>query len=128
MKTKTKASLSTTVAARIAAEDLAVGNFITVLSEVIELPSFLWNCSDVSLTPDEPVRTRILPRQPGVLLKVEAVCLPFVYARYASGYVCAFDIRQQQLVRLDPTSAEHIWKLLRKPFRKRRRKKKTKRS
>lgn len=126
MKTKTKGSLPTTVATRIAGEDITAGNFITVLSETIELPSFLWNCSDVSLAPDEPVRIHLLPRHPGVVLKVEAVCLPFVYARYANDYLSAFDTRQQQLVRLDPTTAQHLWKQLRKPFRKRRRKEKKK--
>lgn len=126
MKTKTKAETGrpTTVAARIAGEDLAAGDFVTILSEIIELPSFLWSCSDVSLPPNEPVKARYLPGQPGVLLKVEVVCLPFVYVRYSSGHLSAFDTRQQQLVRIDRTNGQYLWKQLRKPFKKRRKKRK----
>lgn len=120
MKTTTehRSKTATTVAARIAGEDIAKGDYITILSEIIELPSFLWNCSSVSLPSDEPVRSRYLPRAAGEPHKVVAVCLPFVYARRPKGKLIAFDTRQQQLVRLDRNNGRLLWKQMRKAAKK----------
>ena len=82
--TKTRSETVTTVAARIAGEDIAQGDFVTILSEIIELPSYLWACSGLSQPIDEPVRTRYLPRVVGKPHKVVAVCLPFVYVKPVS--------------------------------------------
>jgi len=110
----TGAPSATTVAARIAGEDIAKGDYVTILSEIIELPSFFWSCSSISLPVDEPVRTRYLPRTAGEPHKVVAVCLPFVYAKRASGKLHAFDTRQQQLVRLDAPNGRWLWRQMRK--------------
>ncbi|QDT04977.1 hypothetical protein K227x_33750 [Rubripirellula lacrimiformis] len=120
MNTKTKAPSKTaiTVAARIAGEDIAKGDYITILSEIIEVPSFLWDCASVSLPIDEPVRTRYLPRAAGKPHKVVAVCLPFVYAKRPKGKLIAFDTRQQQLVRLDRRNGRSLWKQMRKAKKK----------
>ena len=120
MKTKSEVRSKTaiTVAARIAGEDIAQGDYVTILSEIIELPSFLWNCSSVSLPPDEPVRLRYLPRSVGEPHRVVRVCLPFVYAKRPRGTLIAFDTRQQQLVRLDPDSGRLLWKQMRKAAKK----------
>lgn len=119
MKTTTEKNNKISVAARIAGEDIVAGNHVTVLSEVIELPSFLWNCSDISLPPNEPVRTRFLPQMAGVPYEVLTVCLPFVYAKSPNGHLLAFDTRQHELVRLDHNSALLILKEMRKLFCKR---------
>lgn len=116
--TETRSKAVTTVAARIAGEDIAKGDYVTILSEIIELPSFLWSCSSVSLPIDEPVRTRYLPRAAGEPHKVVTVCLPFVYAKRPRGNLIAFDTRQQQLVRLDRRNGRSLWKQLRKAARK----------
>ena len=116
--TTTKTKSATTVAARIAGEDIAKGDYVTILSEIIELPSFLWSCSSVSLPIDEPVRARYLPCAAGEPHKVVAVCLPFVYAKRPRGNLIAFDTRQQQLVRLDPANGRSLWKQLRKAAKK----------
>lgn len=122
MKTKStteaQSKSATTVAARIAGEDIAKGDYVTILSEIIELPSYLWSCSGISHPIDEPVRTRYLPREIGEPHKVVAVCLPFVYARRPKGQLSAFDIRQQQLVRLDRDNGRSLWKEMRKAKRK----------
>jgi len=110
----TRSPSATTVAARIAGEDIAKGDYVSILSEIIELPSFLWSCSSVSLPVDEPVRTRYLPRTAGEPHKVVAVCLPFVYAKGPSGKLLAFDTRQQQLVRLDAKNGRWLWRQMRK--------------
>jgi hypothetical protein len=108
MNTKSKAQ--TTVAARITGEDIQPGDYVTVLNEIVELPSFLWSCSGTTLPMDEPVRIRCIPREAGLPCKVVAVCLPFVYAKRPHGKLAMFDTRQQQLVRLDPARGCKVWK------------------
>ena len=117
MKTETKAQ--TTVAARIAGEDIKTADFVTILNEIVELPSFLWSCSGSPLPMDEPVCTRFTPREAGLPLKVIAVCLPFIYARRASGGLATLDTRRQQLVRLEPEIGRVVWTRLRKGSKKR---------
>lgn len=129
MKTTTeKRSKSvTTVAARIAGEDIAHGDYVTLLSEIIEIPSFLWGCSDFSLPPDQPIRSRYLARATGDPSKVVAVCLPFVYVKCPAGVLSAFDTRRHELVRIDQRQGRLIWKRLRidlRPHKKRKSKKK----
>ncbi len=118
MKVTTENTSQTTVAARIAGEDINRGDYVTVLNEIVELPSFLWSCSSVSLAADEPVRTRYLPRDAGQPYKVIAVCLPFVYTKRPRGGVVAIDTRQQQLVRLDYDSGRSVWRQIRKGLKK----------
>lgn len=118
MKTKSKNQPDTTVAARIAGEDIRLGDYVTVLNEIVELPSFLWCCSDATLQPDEPVRTRYIARNAGQPFKVTAVCLPFVYAKHPRGSVSTFDIRLMHLVRLDRKSGRQVWKEIRKNLKK----------
>ncbi len=102
----------TTVAARVAGEDICFGDFVTVFNEVIELPSFLWNCSGYSLPPEEPVRLRYVSSNAGVPHQVIGICLPFVYVRKPKGAVITIDTRTCQLVRLDKNCAQEIWREL----------------
>jgi hypothetical protein len=120
MKTNTEERPQTTVAARIAGEDIARGDFVTVMNETIELPSFLWNCSDVSLAPEEPVRIKYASSEAGQPRQVIGVCLPFVYVKTHFGSVVTIDTRLCQLVRLDENCARAIWKELKAPFKKKR--------
>lgn len=114
MKTKVRTLSCTTVAARIAGEDIKRGDYVTVLNETFELPSFLWSCSSSTLPLDEPIRSQYMSREAGQPFKVTAICLPFVYAKRPSGGLHAFDTRRQQLVRLDPDSGRSVWKGMRK--------------
>jgi hypothetical protein len=114
MKTKSRASSCTTVAARIAGEDSQRGDYITVLNETFEIPSFLWYCTSSTLPPDEPERSRYMSREAGQPLKVIAVCLPFVYAKRPTGNLYTFDTRRHQLVRLAPECGRSVWKAMRK--------------
>lgn len=117
MKTKTKPA--TTVAARIAGEDLRTGDYVTILSQIYEIPSYLWCSSGVGLAPDEPVRSRYLPRSAaGEPNKVVAICLPFVYVKRPRGTIVGLDTRQQQIVRLDRDNGRLIWKRMRKSLNK----------
>ena len=119
METTTETNYQTTVAARVAGEDIKQGDYVTVLNEIVELPSFLWSCSGSTLPADEPVRIRYMPSDAGLPFKVVAVCLPFVYTKRPKGGTKTFDTRQNQLVRLDPDSGHAVWKRLRKTLKKR---------
>ncbi len=114
MKNTTEAASQTTVAARIAGEDIKPGDFVTVLNELYEWPSFMWSGSGISLPADELVTIRHMPNDAGELHKVIAVCLPFVYVKQTQGDVFPIDTRQQQLVRLDRAIAQLVWRQMTK--------------
>ena len=118
METITEKNYRTTVAALVAGEDIKQGDYVTALNEVVELPSYLWNCLDTMLPTDEPVRIRFMPRNAGQPFKVIAVCLPFVYTKRPKGGITTFDTRQQQLVRLDRESGREMWRRLRRNLKK----------
>jgi hypothetical protein len=113
MKTTTEDEFQTTVVANVAGEDIKPGDFVTVASEIIELPSYMWSCSGMVLPLDEPVRARYMTSEAGHPFKVFAVCLPFVYAKRPCDKLVTFDTRRQQLVRLDAESGRKVWKHLR---------------
>lgn len=115
MKTALQPELETTVAARIAGEDIASGDFVAVMNEIIEFPSYMWCCSGASLAPDEPVRVRHIASDAGQPYKVFGVCLPFVYAKSHQGQVVVIDTRTRQLVRLDQTCARTVWDKMKSP-------------
>lgn len=117
MKTESRTSSCTSVAARIAGEDIQHGDYITVLNETYELPSFLWSCSSITLPADEPVRLRCMSREAGQPFKVVAICLPFVYASDPFVKLHTLDTRRHQLVRLDPQIGRRVWKRTRKTLK-----------
>ena len=113
MTTKSKLLPPLTLAATVSGEDLACGDFVAILSETVEAPSYLWAASDTSLSPYEMVRLRLIPIDAGQPLKVIAICLPFVYAKSPQGELTTLDVRQMQLVRLDRKCMKAVWKQLR---------------
>ena len=120
METTTETNFGTKVAARVAGEDIKPGDYVTALTEIYELPSFLWCCSGGTLAADEPVRSVYKARDAGHPSKVLAVCLPFVYTQQARGGTAIFDIRKHQLVRLDRDTGRKVWKRLRKNLKEKR--------
>lgn len=113
----TTADIAATLAASVAAEDLECGDYVAILSEVCEFPSFFW-CSDATLLPPhEPVRMKFQSRTGGVPLKIRAICLPFVFVKTPKGQFETLDVRRQQLVRLDRRYAETVAKSLRRGCR-----------
>lgn len=120
METTTETNFATNVAARVAGEDIKPGDYVTALSEIYELPSFLWCCSGGTFAADEPVRSVYKARDAGQPSKVIAVCLPFVYAKQARGGTTIFDLRKHELVRLDRKTGRTVWKQLRKNLKKKR--------
>jgi hypothetical protein len=100
---------TSSLAALVAPEDLCRGDFVAILSEIVELPSFLWSDSFTS-GPEELVRVRRLPTEDRTPLKVKAVCLPFVFVKLPSGRFETIDIRLASLVRLEKAYAKRVWK------------------
>jgi len=98
-------------AALVAPEDLRCGNFVAILSEIVELPSFLWLDWDRTHR-GEPVRMRRIPLTSGLPWKVRAICLPFVFVESPYGKWETFDSRRAQLVRLKKSYAKTVWKKL----------------
>jgi hypothetical protein len=113
MKIQTMSQLQPRAAATVAGEDLACGDYVALLNETVDLPSFLWDAWGASLSPHELVRLRVIPGNAGHPLRVIAICLPFVYARTPGGETATIDTRRTQLVRLDRKCAKAIWKELR---------------
>lgn len=101
------------LAARVAPEDLRRGDFVAVLSEIIELPSFLWS-ETLPRGQDELVRLRRLPTDDRAPLKVEAICLPFIFVKLPCGTHETIDVRLASLARLEKDYARTVWKALRK--------------
>jgi hypothetical protein len=102
----------------LAAEDVRPGDYVSILHEVIEVPSYFWLCDGWSLPPDELVRLKCRTHDCGTPLKVKAVCLPFVFVKKPCGQHRTLDVRQHALVRLSPKYGRTVWKTLQAQARK----------
>jgi hypothetical protein len=114
MKTQVDTDSKSVVARSLAPEDVRCGDFVSILYEIVELPSYLWDCDSQLLPPAEPVRMQWRGTGGGTPLKVKAVCLPFVFVKLPCGKHGTLDVRQHQLVRLSPAYARPVWKALSK--------------
>jgi hypothetical protein len=102
------------VAALVGPEDLRPGDFVAVMSEIVQLPSFLWEATLPSGR-EELVRVSLLPTEDRVPLKIKAICLPFVFVKKPDGKFATLDVRLQKLVRLERSYAKIAWKKLKPP-------------
>jgi hypothetical protein len=112
MSTNTSTTDRTALASILAPEDLRCGDYVAVLDEIVEVPSWLWCDSPVDT--ESPQRIRCRAEDGGVPLKVKAICLPFVFVKSAQRQKRTLDVRQYQLVRLDRHYARTVWKELRR--------------
>jgi hypothetical protein len=103
------------VSRSLPAEDLRCGDFVAILHEIVEWPSFFWCCADPQLLPpDEPVRLVTRASDAGTPLKVKAISLPFVFVKRPCGGHLALDVRHHRLVRLSESYAREVWKTMSK--------------
>lgn len=114
MKTPLQEKDCSSMAAMVAPEDLRRGDFIAVLSEIIELPSYFWT-ETMPAGRSELVRIRRLPTEDRAPLKVKAICLPFVFVKLPSGQFQTIDVRLASLARLEKGYARAVWKSLKPP-------------
>jgi len=115
MNSQESSTVASDLAKMVAGEDLRVGDFVAMLNEVVEFPSFFWCCDSGLLPPHETVRIQWKARSAGEPLKVKAICLPFVLVKKAGGKCRTLDIRQCQLVKLSPRFAKKAYKAFKKP-------------
>jgi hypothetical protein len=102
------------VAKPLAPEDVRPGDYVALLHEIFELPSYWW-CTDSALHPrDELVRIRLVPTQESLPLRVKSICLPFVLAKKPTGEKRILDLRRCRLARLDKRYAATAWKAYKK--------------
>jgi hypothetical protein len=98
-------------------EDLRCGDFVAIVHETVEYPSFWWHADAHILPPCEAVRIRCHTDDCGLPLKIKAICLPFVFVKKPCGQYRTLDVRQQKLARLAPDYARPVWKALNKQSR-----------
>jgi hypothetical protein len=115
MKAEPKAISETHVARLLAAEDLRCGDYVSILQEIVEWPSFFWSDCGQTLPPGEPVQLACRPKDSGMPLKVKAICLPFVFVKQPCGQHRTLDVRRHRLARLTPDYAVQVWKAMRRP-------------
>ena len=121
MNTESKSQLDLKVAATVAGEDIACGDYVAMLTETFELPSFLWDGCEMTLPPHEPVRVTMITDEAGKPLEVIAVCRPFVYVKTPGKKTETIDTRRIRLVRLDRRCAEKVVKAIRSKSKKKNR-------
>lgn len=104
-----------TLAKPLAPEEIGTGDFITLLHEYFEMPSYYW-CSDSALAArDEVVRVRYLPSaHAGTPFRVRSICLPFVLLKHPNGEERPIDLRKYRVARLSASYALRAWKAYRK--------------
>lgn len=117
MPPDTTTNSDTQLGRSVAPEDLRRGDFVSILTEIAEYPSFLWDGDSQLLSANEPVRVPCRPDDGGIPLKVKAICLPFVFVKAATGDRRILDVRKCQLVRLSSDYVRSVWKALKKSNR-----------
>jgi hypothetical protein len=111
MKIKSTAAPEASLAATVAGDDLAIGQYVAVLSEIREYLSIFWeDYGGGRFSPQETVRIPFTPTTAGEPLKVEAICLPFVFVKSANGDHRSLDLRMVRLARLDTAYAKFVLK------------------
>jgi hypothetical protein len=114
MKPETQTTSDCYVARSLPPEDLKCGDFVAIVQEIAEWPSFFWGCDPQLLPPHEPVRMVTRGSEGGTPLKVKAICLPFVFVKKPCGGHRTLDVRQHRLVRLNGKYARAVWKAMSK--------------
>jgi hypothetical protein len=108
-----------TLAKALAPEEIRTGDFVAVLYEIVEWPSWIW-CDDATLSSrEEVVRMCVTPREAAAPLEVCSICLPFVLVREPCRRERIVDIRRHRLARLDRAFARASRRACRRALKKR---------
>ncbi len=82
----------------VAAEDLRAGDYVVLLEQMFEYPSYLW-CGDAQLeSRDQPVRITWMMRG-GRPMRIESICLPFLLVKPIGDEHEVLDVRSCRLAR-----------------------------
>jgi hypothetical protein len=113
-KESNQAADKATLARSLAPEDIRPGDYVAVLHEIYEFPTWFWCDGGFALPRDEAVRVRFTPHDDAAPLKVQAVCLPFVLVKQPCGGQRTIDVRRRPLARLAKTYGKSAWRAYRK--------------
>ncbi|MEM7456972.1 MAG: hypothetical protein AAF456_21690 [Planctomycetota bacterium] len=109
--TVSETPFNTDVARMTAPEDVRVGDYIALLTETCQYPTFFWNTLDNNvLPPEDPVLIKYKPHPDDGPYKVLSVCLPFVFVEQPNGCTRIFDVRQCELARVSDDFARMVFK------------------
>jgi hypothetical protein len=113
-RTKRPSRGGSTLVKPLAPEELHRDQYVTVLDEIAEVPSFYW-CADAALLPPgQAVRIRLLSDWGGLPLRVRRVCLPFVLVKQPCGARRTLDVRKCRLAKLGKPYAREAWRAFKK--------------
>jgi hypothetical protein len=112
-KESVKAAAQATLARALAPEDILPGDYVAVLHEVYEYPTWFWCDDGFGLPRDEAVWVRFRPHDDAAVMKVLAVCLPFVLVREPCGRRRTMDVRRRPLARLAKSYGGAAWRAYR---------------
>jgi hypothetical protein len=112
MKINTTINSECSLARPLGAEDVRRGQYVSVLDEFQEWPSFLWNSCEVGNDPSQNalVRVRVKSPRAGIPLKVRSICLPFIQVQSPDRQTEVLDLRKVQLVLLTDDYAKGVLK------------------
>lgn len=108
------------IAKLLAPEDVSVGDFVAVLSVEHEYPWVSYYFEPPMAGQEEVVRVRLRPCRPCAPMRVEAICLPFIFVRTATGDTQTIDVRAMRLAKLSPKYAKYVRKAMQAKKRKKR--------
>lgn len=94
----------------VAPEDIRPGQYLTILSFVDEVPSYIWFPADHALMPPERVVRLERMWSGGEAMRVKAVCLPLVFVTLPCGKPRTLDTRRYRLARLSNAFGKVVWK------------------
>jgi hypothetical protein len=97
------------LAKALAPEDVRAGDYVAVLDEVCEMPSFFWD-DCMATAREEVVRIQYMPDGDAAPMRVRGVCLPYVLVKQPHGGSRTLDVRKSRLARLDRRYARAAWK------------------
>jgi len=115
------------VSRRVHPEDFNVGDHVAISEIIYEYGTFCWcGLDSYQYPPDELIRLTVRPSEGHQPLTVKSICLPLVHVKKIDGKHTVLDLRQTQLVRLDPTFAAAVRKSYKSDLRKEKKKKRKK--
>lgn len=109
------------VSRQVRPDDLRVGDFVAVLSETYEWPSIFGACDRFA---PSSCRATMIPNETADPVRVEAVCVPFVFVVDPAGEHSVLDIRRIRLARVARRFGRTVFearRTARKPGRKKKR-------
>lgn len=88
------------VARQVRPDDICVGSFVAVLCETYEWPEFSCFGGAKEAGSDGVQRVTLVPNETKPPVRIEAVCVPFVFVVDAGGKRQVFDMRRIRLARV----------------------------